>query len=184
VVRKWLEDKDTGLTPDELLHLIATAVIMHSVFPANRSGIKDLNWGLFELGLCMLNSLQFGIPYSVFRLGAAVMRSSTDSLASRCLVQNLQYLRDQIDDVLFDNPPWYSWEKFGACFFAMRVKCVSDVGIETIEFYSLFDGAVGYGCADDVKLSPMEVCEMTEKLNVDLEPNDEANTRHHQLEGW
>ena len=169
VREKWF-NQETGLTSKELLHLIAHAVSGGKIEPSDPSGIKELKWGrLFDEGLCMLLPTgQLGIPYCVFRLAAGMDASPSWAPALKCLLQNLKYLKANVDDVLFDNEPWYSWEKFGACFFAMRVNSLLVLGYNTVPFSRLLRGSVVHGCSAEVQLVPMEVHAIEEELTSDV----------------
>jgi hypothetical protein len=165
VREKWF-NQETGLTSKELLHLIAHAVSGGEIEPSDPSGIKGLRWGrLFDEGLCMLlpNGL-LGIPYCVFRLAAGMDASPSWAPSLKCLLQNLKYLKEYVDDVLFNDEPWYSWEKFGACFFAMRVNSLLVLGHNAVPFSHLLRGSVVHGCSTEVQLVPMEVHAIEEEL--------------------
>lgn len=171
VREKWF-NQETGLTSKELLHLIAHAVSGGEIKPSGPSGIKGLRWGrLFDEGLCMLLPTgQLGIPYCVFRLAAGMDASPSWAPSLKCLLQNLKYLNEHVDAVLFDNDPWYSWEKFGACFFAMRVNSLLVLGHNAVPFSRLLRGSVVRGCSTEVQLVPMEVHAIEEELTSGLGP--------------
>ena len=169
VRKKWF-NQEAGLTPEELLHLIAHAVSGGEIEPSAPSGIKGLKWGrLFDEGLCMLlPNGQLGIPYCVFRLAAGMDDAPSWEPALKCLLQNLKYLKANVDDALFDNEPWYSWEKFGACFHAMRVNSLLVLGHDAVPFSRLLRGSVVHGCSAPVRLCPMEVHAIEEELSSAL----------------
>jgi hypothetical protein len=160
---KWSEN----LTTAQLFRLVAFSVSGIQVGVADFSGIKGLNWGaLADQGLCLIrDDKQVTIPYCVFRLASFAPAGSTK--IQQCLHQNLRYLRDNIDAVLFDNPPWQQWEKFGACFFAMRINARLLLGDCKCAVSSLFTHADIQGCEQTVALEPMEVREIVETLSVD-----------------
>eukprot|EP00978_Attheya_sp_CCMP212_P033894 scaffold139166_cov47-Attheya_sp.AAC.1 len=160
---KWSEN----LTTEELFRLVAFSVSGRHVGVADPSGIKELTWGaLVDQGLCLIrDDKQVTIPYCVFRLASVAPVGPTKS--EQCLSQNLGYLKDNIDAVLFDNPPWQQWEKFGACFFAMRINARLLLGDCECAVKSLFTHADIKGCEQMVVLEPMEVREIVEELSVD-----------------
>jgi len=169
VREKWF-NQETGLTSKELLHLIAHAVSGGEIVPSDPSGIKELRWGrLFDEGLCMLlPNGQLGIPYCVFRLAAGMDASPSWEPSLKCLLQNLKYLEQYVDNVLFNDESWYSWKKFGACFFAMRVNSLLVLGHNVVPFARLLHGSVVHGCSTEVQLVPMEVHAIEEELSSDL----------------
>ncbi len=173
VVEKW-EHITEGLGPLELLRLVAFAVSGIEVKPGGTSGIKNLTWGrLFEEGMCLpLGDGQLGVPYCVFRLAAGIaVNTPSLSLPDKCLVQNLRYLRDHVDKVLYDLDPWQLWEKFSACFFAMRVNALLLIGQQKCEFSALCGQAASAtvnGCCVEVTLCAMKVYAIHELLCVDL----------------
>eukprot|EP00978_Attheya_sp_CCMP212_P014004 scaffold35412_cov47-Attheya_sp.AAC.1 len=184
VWKNRIEAKWIGfLSTDELLLLVAVAVSGKSVLPTDASHIKSLKWGaLADQGLCLIrDDRQVSIPYCVFRLATALVVDVTSdnplSLAKKCLLQNLRYLRDNIDATLFDNPRWLQWEKFGACFFAMRINALLILGMSAVSFHRLSQHAARNGCEQLVDLEPMEVREISQSLSIDL-PKDvlERNT--------
>jgi hypothetical protein len=162
---KWNND----LTSLELLLLVAVAVSGKTVLPADPSDIMSLKWGaLADQGLCLIrDDKQVSIPYCVFRL-ASTLSDDGLTLPYKCLLQNLKYLRDNIDAVLFDNALWKQWEKFGACFFAMRINALLILGMSEVPFHRLYQHAKTNGCNQMVDLQPMEVCEINETLSVEL----------------
>jgi hypothetical protein len=170
VVSKWL-GKD-GVSDNEMLRLIATAVVGTEVLPEAVSGIKGAKWGrLCDEGLCaVLKNKQLAIPYSLMRLAATGIDVSVLDAAARCLVQNLRYLTDCVDGVMFDNEAWYSSEKFGACLFAMRVNSLLSVGDTCVPFSQLCRGFVVNGCDAMVTLAPMEVHAIREELSPRFPP--------------
>jgi hypothetical protein len=124
---------------------------------------------LFDEGLCMqLDSGQFGIPYCVFRLAADIDSSRLSSLPAKCMIQVLQYLRDHVDNVLFDKEPWQSWETFSACFFALRVNSLMFLGQKEALFSDLCRGAVANGCDMEVTLCPIEVHAIVECISPEV----------------
>ena len=171
VQEKW-KNIETGLTDGELLHLLAHAVSGVNVDVSESSGIRNLKWGrLFDEGLCMLlPDGQLGIPYCVFRLAAGMDAAPSWKPALKCLLQNLKYLKANVDNVLFDNEPWYSWEKFGACFHAMRVNSLLLLGHTAVPFSRLLRGSVVRGCSAEVQLCPMQVHAIEEELSNGLRP--------------
>ena len=179
VWENW-KNSETGLTPEELVHLIAHAVSGGKIEPSAPSGIKRLRWGrLFDEGLCMLlPDGQLGIPYCVFRLAAGMDAVPSWAPALKCLLQNLKYLKANVDDVLFDNEAWYSWEKFGACFHAMRVNSLLALGHDAVPFSRLLRGSVVRGCSTEVQLFPMEVHAIEEELTSELGVT--VTERHHR----
>jgi len=162
----------SGFTPNNLLYLIAVALSGNTVNYNGISCINNLKWKrLFDEGVGMLlPDDQLGIPYFVFRLAAGFRETYDCSWTPelKCLVQNLKYLTEHVDNVLFDNLPWYSWEKFGACFFAMRVNALLVMKDKAVPFHRLLQGSVVRGCMEKVKLVPMEVHAIKEKLGTDL----------------
>jgi hypothetical protein len=126
---------------------------------SENSGIKDRRWGrLSDEGLCMLlGSKQLGIPYCVFRLAASIDQSQVSLPAAKCMVQVLHYMRDHVDNVLYDKEPWQLWETFSACFFALRVNSMILLGATECSFSELCRGAVVKGCSLEVILCPIEV---------------------------
>jgi hypothetical protein len=184
VKEKWTTGKD-GLSPTELLRLVAFSVSGVRVQPAEGSLIKSHTWfRLFEEGVCVpLDDGQLGIPYSVFHLAAKIDPDTVSDLAAKCLIQNLWYLRDHVDSVLYDNEPWQLWEKFGACFFAMRVNARVLLGFQEIVFSKLCGGAVTNGSNHVVKLFPMEVHAIEEALSVEL-PAIVTEKKDHRKLNW
>ena len=172
VREKWF-NQETGLSPDELIRLIAHAVGGRKIEPSANSEIKGLKWGrLFDEGLCMmLDSGQLGIPYCVFRLASGIdMYRRGLSLAAKCMIQVLQYLRRHVDDVLYDKEPWQSWETFSACFFALRVNALLLLDMTQCPFSLLCQHAIRNGCDVEVLLCPMEVHAICESLDANLKP--------------
>jgi hypothetical protein len=169
VIEKWSSVSEP-LSSAELLRLIAHAVAGVHIRAGDDSGIRGLRWSrLFDEGLCMpLDDEQLGIPYCVFRLAAGIDSETLDSTAFKCLVQNLKYLRDNVDNVLFNVESWQAWEVFGACFFAMRVNALLLLGHEVMEFQRVFRGGVVNGCNNRVCLKPMEIHAIEEELSVKL----------------
>jgi len=91
-------------------------------------------------------------------------------IPSQCLIQNLAFLHRHVDDVLYDLEPWQLWEKFGACFFALRVNAFLLLGHTSVSFLEVCPGAVTRGCNYDVKLGPMCVHTIEEAISAEL-PN-------------
>jgi hypothetical protein len=182
VRQKWHNDA-TGLDDIGLLRLIATAVSGKQVHGANDSGLKDSKWGrLFDEGLCMrLLDGKLGLPYCVFRLAAVMDADPTWAPELKCLLQNLAYLKRNVDDVLFDNESWLSWEKFGACFFAMRVNSLLVLKHTVVPFARLLRGSKLNGCSAEVTLVPMEVHAIRETLNSELSKVVTEKEEHNDL---
>jgi hypothetical protein len=168
VTAKW-QSKD-GVSDSELLLLIANAVVGGELSLEKASGIRRARWGqLCDEGLCaMLESKQLAIPYSLIRLAAIGIDVSMLDATASCLVQNLRYMTDCVDGVMFGNEAWHSWDKFGACFFAMRVNSLLLLGDTCVPFSQLCRGAVVNGCDARVTLAPMEVHEIREELSPRL----------------
>jgi hypothetical protein len=114
---------------------------------------------------------------------AATISHSDVSLSpqAKCLVQNLQYLNHQVDSTLFNDPPWYSWEKFGACFFAMRINSLLLRGHTRVPFAELCKGAVMNGCFAEVMLAPMEVHSIEEELSIGMRASVTERVGHRTL---
>jgi hypothetical protein len=181
VVQRWGE----GMMSMELLRLVAVAVSGIQVKDGDKSGIRDYTWGrLFEEGVCVpLEDGQLGIPYSVFRLAAEVDPDTVSGLATKCLIQNLRYLRDHVDGVLYDCEPWQLWEKFGACFFAMRVNARLILGFVELPMNKLCARTAVNGCGDNVRLRPVEVHAIEEEISVQL-PAIVTEKKDHKELNW
>jgi len=184
VVQKWTHITE-GLNSAELLRLVAVAVSGMQIQPADNSGIKNHTWGrLFEEGMCLpLDDGQLGIPYCVFRLAAGIDGRTIAELPAKCLTQNLQYLRDHVDNVLFVVEPWQLWEKFGACFFAMRVNALLLLGSATVPFSWLCLHAAMNGCNYNVELRAMEVHAIEDPLSAAF-PKTVNEKKDHRLLNW
>lgn len=184
VVQRW-KNLNEGLSDDELVRLIATAVSGIRIDPAKNSKIKDRTWGrLFEEGLCLpLDDQRLSIPYCVFRLAAAIESRTLSELPARCLIQNVQYLCEHVDNVLYDNEPWQLWGKFGACFFAMRVNAFLLMGFRECHAYEFFDSAIVNGCNYKVELRPVEVHAIEEDLSAAL-PAFVTEKKHRRALNW
>ena len=158
----------------ELLQLLAFVLSGETVLPKNKCCVRNLSWAaLADQGMCVLDDdgdrsrVSVTVPYCVFRLAAGISTNVGDwSLAQECLVQNLKYLVQHVDDVLYASEPWQLWEKFGACFFAMKVNSFIMLGKTQLKFSELCRGAVCNGCQHLVSLVPMEVHEICEEFSV------------------
>ncbi len=160
--------RDVGT--NDLLQLIASAVSGLSVKAEDASGIMGFKWQrLCDQGMCLfMEDMQVVVPYCLFKLAADIDILTVSSLAAKCLLQNLRFLRDHVDRVVYDLEPWQLWEKFGACFFALRVNALLMLGNAKIAFNELCRGSFMNGCTQEVLLEPTEVHSIGEPVSVNL----------------
>lgn len=185
-IRGKLFSRESSLSPEELLRVVAVACSGNTVDEKVDSGIKNYTWGRwFDEGLCLqLDSGQLGVPYCVVRLVGKVGLSMPElSPPAKCMIQVLEYLCKHVDDTLYDMEPWQSWEKFSACFFALRVNSLLLLGVRQCLFSRLCQHAVVRGCNFEVALHPVEVHAIHESLAVDL-PSTVTETMHRAQLDW
>ncbi len=137
---------------------------------------------LADMGLCTLDEIErekksakftVGIPYCVVALASSLDEADVTTEAEKSLIQNLQWLCKHVDAVTYDLAPWQLWEKFGACFHAMRINALIIVhgNCGPFSFSLVCTGAAVNGCSDKVKLRHMRVMETDAKFGREL-PNE------------
>jgi hypothetical protein len=151
---------------------------------------------LADMGVCTLDELDkthfiVGIPYCVFRIASGLYDHEVEGAVEKALLQNLQWLDKHVDSVTYELEPWQLWEKFGACFHAMRINSLIIVrgDKDPVPFSLVCSGASVNGCAYDILLRPMRVMETDAKFGVDLKASvpEKENLSHHVnwlTEGW
>jgi hypothetical protein len=105
------------------------------------------------------------VPYSVFRFAAGITVPSNATAPEKCFSQNLKWLTEHVDDVLFVLEPWQLWERFGACFLALRVNAFQILGVTELYAADLL-WRCGKIAGHDriVALKPVEVHECRETV--------------------
>jgi hypothetical protein len=87
------------------------------------------------------------------------------------MIKTLVYLREKVDEQMFDVPCWMLWEKFGAIFHALRINSLMVVGEKTVPFKTICSGALFRGCEEEVLLRPVTVVQSGVPFSVDIPEN-------------
>jgi len=169
----WNEYVSCGfpdLTSDQILLLIAYSL---SGIPVNETDapFKDKRtWKrLRDTSMCLIGEdSKVIVPYSTLKYASNNDPHLLPSLVQQNMVHCLKWLSDRVDKVMFDSPPWNLWEKFGACFHALRINSLCLIGYKSIPFKQLCSGALVNGCDEEVDLQPVLVFESGEKYSTDL----------------
>jgi hypothetical protein len=154
----WFELSGPGL-----VKLVAHALSGAPVVPSESPEIvQNCRWSrLADEGYCLLTQKDefdvVSVPYSMLRLCSYIIATASYDKASAALIQNLQYLRRHVDDTLYDIPPWDSWEKFGACFHALRINALQVTGVQDLAISHIFAGAKCNVGSTPVSLEPVKV---------------------------
>jgi hypothetical protein len=204
VKRAWVMDARS------YVKLVAYSIAGVGVLPDAVPGIgahpkgelaQDLHFNfhwrhLADMGLCTLDELDnahsiVGIPYCVFRIASDLHDHEVEGVVEKALLQNLQWLGKHVDSVTYELEPWQLWERFGACFHAMRINSLIIVrgDKDPVPFSMVCSGASINGCAYNVLLRPMRVMEIDAEFGVDLKAcvSEKGNVSHQVnwlMEGW
>ena len=178
---RWTEN----FTIHELLKIVAKAASARTATRKEKSGVRDYSWGaLADQGVCLLDENgAVTVPYCVFRIVAETKSADGLSWVEKCFLQNLKYLSNHVDDVLYDLSQWQLWEKFGACVFAMKVNALQIMGTHELSFKELCDHSVRNGCDYVVSLVPMHVHEIEQEISRSL-PKKVTEKAHNKQINW
>jgi hypothetical protein len=171
------------------LKLIAYALSRKAVKPGAKPGIaigmkhgreiiypEDLTWQqLSDTGVCLLverNTEHYvNIPHCVFPSASAFGNDLTFS--EKLFYRTIVNLREEVDNHLFALEPWQLWERFGACFHALRINALlvaANVNEMICQMDEVFAGSrMGRGLGESsVLLRPMDIMFTSEKFSEDL----------------
>lgn len=165
--------------PSELLLVIVAHAVTNTSVKADGSltvGTESWTWRkIVDMGVCVLESFAAGdyhvvLPYCAFRHCGQLPILETDrlSLPQRYLSKCLKYMREHVDNQVYDCEPWQLWETFGACFHAIRINSFLVLGSRTVSVSQLF--GVGSDKTSDitVQLRPVEVFRSADALSNEL----------------
>ena len=134
-----------------------------------------LNWRqLCDTGVCLLvergGAYYVDVPYCVLSSCA----SSVDSTFSeKVFARSISALSSKVDNHLFALEPWQLWEKFGACFHALRINALLVVEGKDDMVCPLSEVFAGSLMDDKIKdskvlLRPVEVVPTSEMFSADV----------------
>jgi hypothetical protein len=167
---KYIQQGIPGLTIDQILLLIAYSLSGIKVNLSDTPYRDKLTWKrLRDMSLCLIgDNCQVILPYSILKCAVTINCNHCNTQAEKNLITCLQWLSERVDNVMFDCPPWNLWEKFGACFHALRINSLCVIGKKSIPFSQLCSGALVNGCSEEVNLKPVTIVESAEKYSEDL----------------
>lgn len=141
---KW----SSSLPSKLLLVIVAYAVTNTSVKDDGSLSIGTESWTwrkLVDMGVCVLEPLHDGdyhvaLPYCAFRHCGKLPDLETNQLSppQRYLSKCFKYMREHVDNQVYDCEPWQLWEMFGACFHAIRINSFLVLGSKTVKVPQLF----------------------------------------------
>jgi len=108
------------------------------------------------------------VPYSLLRRCSYFNPNDYTNQAKKNLISCLNWLSENVDKQIFSTAPWNLWEKFGACFLALRVNSLICIGYNTIIFSKIFAGADINGCSKEVVLRPLTIIQSAEPYSKQL----------------
>ncbi|POM67140.1 Crinkler (CRN) family protein [Phytophthora palmivora] len=122
----------------------------------------DIKWAqLRDSSLCLLtvrhkNECDIQVSYPLLH---SIRSSPKMPPEERHFADSLNDLHQYVDKTTFSTQAWYSWEIFGACFYAVRINALLLLVFETVTLKELLPGAVmdEKTQAISVKLVPMRV---------------------------
>eukprot|EP00919_Chromeraceae_sp_WS-2016_P018853 GHVR01044839.1.p1 GENE.GHVR01044839.1~~GHVR01044839.1.p1 ORF type:complete len:357 (+),score=11.53 GHVR01044839.1:503-1573(+) len=132
-------------------------------------GPGGLPWSrIRDSSLCLLEKGRVIIPYGIVRFVSEEMSATTP--AAKALLENLLYLQEHVDNMVYDSEPWHLWEVFGAVFHAARINSLQIVDPETtkVRFSDICKGCLVNGCETEVLLRPVHVFKTSASFAADM----------------
>jgi hypothetical protein len=184
VHRAWIFK---GSRPELLL--VAYALCGRAVKPDDVPGIAvgmkagrdivypdHLNWRqLSDTGVCLLvqreKKYYVHVPYNV--MGSCGAFDPELSFSEKLFVRSIEALCTNVDAHLFALEPWQLWERFGACFHALRINALLVVNGVNEMVCPLSDVFAGSKMDDtfeelEVKLRPVKLLSTSDEFSTSL----------------
>ncbi|KAG2808646.1 hypothetical protein PC111_g16393 [Phytophthora cactorum] len=161
---KYVDSYWNSIETQTLVRLAAVAVSGLTVNPQDTIG--GHKWSrLRDSSLCLLipresstvGACDVRVPYTLLaNIGSLKMLATK---AEQDFATALMDMSEMVDSTMFDLQPWQSWEKFGACFYAVRINALLALGYSTVTLGDLLPGTRMSGETRNisVKLVPSRV---------------------------
>lgn len=156
------------LSVTQLLFLTAYSVVGQPI--SLKKGLlpweEKPRWSrLRDSSVCLIDEKKrVSIPYCVMRSCGELLDFKIENRltpmqkrAAEKFIETLHDLAESVDNLMYDNPPWMLWEKFGAYFHALRINALVLIGKTTALFSDIVLGALISGCKERVRLRPVSV---------------------------
>lgn len=182
-------------SPSMLAKLVALCFAMEDV--SNNTTItyfdeetKERTASVIKLsnsGLCLTTEIDglvgqyVDVPYMVIHLFAKCADRDMKTLAEKHLLRTVQWMVENVDQVMYTKHAWQSFEDFSAAFTACRINSWLVLGHETVSINDLWRGGVSSVSPEvRVKLLPVSVVRATEQLsgNTGNTVTELSNTGH------
>ena len=177
VVGEFLERAWSFSSDSDRIRLVAFALSGKKVELGGNPGISveigeksvSLKWRqMADLGFCLIQDGNVHVSYWLVRF---VRECSGVSVVEEAFVESIQWLCDEVDSYVFGLDAWQSWERFGACFHALRINVLLVVEKKTslvVPLEKLFVGSRNLLSKVKVVLIPMTVVRVEEQHGVEL----------------
>eukprot|EP01125_Pyxidicula_operculata_P012989 TRINITY_DN4278_c1_g1_i1.p1 TRINITY_DN4278_c1_g1~~TRINITY_DN4278_c1_g1_i1.p1 ORF type:complete len:570 (+),score=29.88 TRINITY_DN4278_c1_g1_i1:178-1710(+) len=169
----------------EISIIVATAISGRTVrLSSSPFGDKRTWLKLRDSNVCLIDEEnRVWLPY-LFILSCTENQDPFDSPPMKYFMESLKWLSRHVDKAVYDVEPWVLWEKFGACFHALRINSFLVLGYKSVPFSYLCSGALMNDCTEEVNLRPVKIIRSSIKYDEEIPERIGVITNPSEVYNW